>query len=53
MARDAHGIANQGNRYAKIARSGTFAHFVSDYILGEFGLQNPIEHYLRLRSSKC
>ena len=53
MKRDARGIANQGNRYAKIAKSGTFAQFVSDSLLELGGLMNPLKYYLERRKSSC
>ena len=53
MKRDARGIANQGNRYAKIAKSPTFAQFVSDSPLEKKGLLSPLKHYLERRKSSC
>jgi len=53
MKRDARGIANQGNHYAKIARSGAFAQFVSDSLLELGGLMNPLKYYLERRKSSC
>ena len=53
MRRDARGLAHQGNRYAKIAKSGTFAHFVSDSVLEIGGLTNPLKYYLKRRESLC
>ena len=53
MKRDARGIANQGNQYAKIARSGTFAYFVADSLLERGGLLNPLKYYLTRRNSTC
>ena len=51
MRRDARGIANQGNRYAKIVRSGVFAQFVSDSLPELRGLLNPLKYYLKRRNS--
>ena len=53
MKRDARGIANQGNQYAKIARSGTFAYFVADSLLERGGLLNPLKYYHTRRNSTC
>ena len=53
MRRDARGIANQGNRYAKIAKSPTFSHFVSGPLLELGGLMNPLKYYLKRRNSSC
>ena len=53
MKRDARGIANQGNHYAKIAKSPTFAQFVSDSLLELRGLTNPLKYYLKRRDSTC
>ena len=53
MRRDARGVANQGNHYAKIAKSGTFARFVSDSLLELGGLMNPLKYYLERRKSSC
>ncbi|MBQ7243682.1 MAG: group II intron reverse transcriptase/maturase [Bacilli bacterium] len=53
MRRDARGIANQGNHYAKIAKSPTFAQFVSDSLLELGGLTNPLKYYLKRRNSAC
>ena len=53
MKRDARGLANQGNRYAKIAKSGAFAQFVSDSLLELGGLTNPLKYYLKRRNSTC
>ncbi len=53
MKRDARGIANQGNHYAKIAKSPTFAQFVSDSLLELGGLTNPLKYYLKRRNSTC
>jgi len=51
--RNAKGLANQGNRYAKIAKSGTFAPFVSDSLLELGGLTNPLTYYLKRREALC
>ena len=51
MKKDAKGLANQGNHYAKIGSSGTFAHFVAGSLLEKKGLLNPIK-YLSIRKSK-
>ena len=53
MRSNARGIANQGNHYAKIAKSGTFAQFVSDYLLEKRGLLNPLKYCLERRKSSC
>lgn len=53
MKRDARGLANQGNRYAKIAKSGAFAQFVSDSLLELGGLTNPLKYYLKRRNPTC
>ena len=53
MRRDARGLANQGNRYAKIAKSGAFAQFVSDSLLELGGLTNPLKYYLKRRNPTC
>ncbi|MEE3482488.1 MAG: group II intron reverse transcriptase/maturase [Lachnospiraceae bacterium] len=53
MRSNARGIANQGNHYAKIAKSATFAHFVSDFLLEKKGLLNPLKYYLERRKSLC
>jgi group II intron reverse transcriptase/maturase len=53
MRSNARGIANQGNHYAKIARSSTFAQFVSDFLLEKKGLLNPLKYYLERRKSLC
>ena len=53
MREDAKGVANQGNRYAKIARNGAFAHFVSDSLLELKGLLNPLKYYLERRKTPC
>ena len=53
MKHDARGIASQGNHYAKIARSGIFAHYVSDSLLELGGLMNPLKYYLERRKSSC
>jgi len=53
MRRDARGLANQGNHYAKIAKSGTFAQFVSGFLLEKGGLLNPLKYYLERRKSSC
>lgn len=53
MRRDAKGLANQGNRYAKIAKSGTFAQFVSGPLLELGGLTNPLKYYLKRREALC
>lgn len=53
MREDAKGVANQGNRYAKIARNGAFAHFVSDSLLELKGLLNPLKYYLERRKASC
>lgn len=51
MRSNARGIANQGNHYAKIAKSPTFAQFVSDFLLEKRGLLNPLRYYLEQRKS--
>jgi len=51
MRRDARGLAHQGNRYAKIAKNGTFTHFVSDSLLELGGLMNPLKYYLKRKES--
>ncbi|MDY6391988.1 MAG: hypothetical protein SPL80_04025, partial [Bacilli bacterium] len=38
---------------AKIAKSGAFAHFVSDSLLELGGLMNPLKYYLKRRESLC
>ena len=53
MRRDARALANQGNRYAKVAKSGTFAQFVSDSLLELGGLTNPLKYYLKRREALC
>ena len=53
MRNNARGMANQGNHYAKIAKSATFAHFVSDFLLEKKGLLNPLKYYLERRKSLC
>ena len=53
MKRDARGIANQGNQYAKIARSGTFAYFVAASLLERGGLLVPLKDYLTRMNSTC
>ena len=53
MRHDARGLAHQGNRYAKSARSGAFAQFVSDSLLELRGLMNPLKYYLKRRNSTC
>ena len=52
MRSNARGMANQGNHYAKIAKSATFAQFVSDSLLELRGLMNPLKYYLE-RRSRC
>lgn len=51
MKKDAKGIANQGNHYAKIGTSGIFAQFVAESLLEKKGLLNPIK-YLSIRKAK-
>ena len=51
MKKNAKGIANQGNHYAKIGASGTFAQYVSESLLEKKGLLNPIK-YLSIRKTK-
>ena len=53
MRSNARGIANQGNHYAKIAKSSTFAQYVSDFLLEKKGLLNPLKYYLERRKSSC
>ena len=53
MRSNARGMANQGNHYAKIAKSATFAQFVSDFLLEKKGLLNPLKYYLERRKSSC
>ena len=51
MKKDAKGLANHGNHYAKIGTSGTFAQFVAESLLEKKGLLNPIK-YLSIRKAK-
>lgn len=51
MKKNAKGLANQGNHYAKIGVNGTFAQFVSESLLEKKGLLNPIK-YLSIRKTK-
>lgn len=51
MKKDAKGIANQGNHYAKIGINGAFAQFVAESLLEKKGLLNPIKH-LSIRKAK-
>ena len=51
MKKNAKGIANQGNHYAKIGINGTFAQFVAESLLEKKGLLNPIK-YLSIRKKK-
>ena len=53
MKENAKGLANQGNHYAKIAKNGAFAHFVSDSLLELKGLLNPLKYYLERRKASC
>lgn len=51
MKKNAKGLANQGNHYAKIGAHGTFAQFVAESLLEKKGLLNPIK-YLSIRKEK-
>ena len=51
MKKNARGLANQGNHYAKIGAHGTFAQFVAESLLEKKGLLNPIK-YLSIRKEK-
>lgn len=51
MKKNAKGLANQGNHYAKIGAHGTFAQFVAESLLERKGLLNPIK-YLSIRKEK-
>ena len=51
MKRNAKGLANQGNHYAKIGEHGGFAQFVAESLLEKKGLLNPIK-YLSIRKEK-
>lgn len=51
MKRNAKGLANQGNHYAKIGEHGGFSQFVAESLLEKKGLLNPIK-YLSIRKEK-
>lgn len=51
MKKNAKGLANQGNHYAKIGAHGAFAQFVAESLLEKKGLLNPIK-YLSIRKEK-
>ena len=52
MKKNAKGLANQGNHYAKIGAHGTFAQFVAESLLEKKGLLNPIKYLSIIRKEK-
>ena len=51
--KDAKGLANQGNHYAKIGTSGVFAQFVAESLLEKKGLLNPIKYLSNRKTKLC
>lgn len=53
MKKNAKGLANQGNHYAKIGAHGTFAQFVAESLLEKKGLLNPIKYLSNRKEKLC